>query len=860
MTPIERVLERLKGVKKEGTRWKALCPAHDDRQPSLSIGTGRNHQVLLNCFAGCTFEQVLAALDLKAGDLHPEADNRASSKAGAKADLLTVDKLAANKKLPAEFLRSLGLKESRKYRGAIEVPYLDATGSAGRSRLRSALKAKDGSSWSAASGDAIVPYGLWRLNEARSAGLLLIVEGESDCWTLWHHGLPAIGIPGADMVKVLDPTLLDGIRRIFVVQEPDKAGASFVRSVRAQLLGRVGNSAVYPISTPRGAKDPNDLHQLAPDQFRPLFDAELAVAPLRPTAVGGAGRPRVVVRNAQLHKVATDAYAALLVANEPPRLFNFFGRLSSVVCGAEGRPSVRTCTESELRRLLSEAADFTTSAVVGKGSDVFPPTPIASSILSQHAFPGIPALKGVIETPTLRPDGSLLSKGGYDQETGLILAPLPSFSMPDVPVQPSSGDVQRAIGCIEEMVRDFPLKDQASYANTFALILTAIIRHAISGNTPLALIDAPQPGTGKSLLAEVISVVATGRPAGMMTAPGDEDEWRKKITTRLMTGSAFIVIDNVVGRLDSAQLCTALTTSEWRDRQLGGNSDVVLPQRATWLATGNNIRTGADLARRCYWIRLDARMSRPWSRNSFHHPDLTRWVSKNRGALVSAVLTLAMAWIDAGKPAWHGQALGGFEEWSSTIGGILSVAGIDGFLGNLDEMHSGSDEESGQWETFLRSLHERFGDEAFRVGQVCELLARKQSLEILPESLAEAWHSPKGLTPHRIARAIAEHDGRHFGLEDQFFLERPGADSHAKVARWRVRRIPSRNSASLTSSHASTSFPDAVFAGGVYSDSANTAPASQVIDRKDPIPAEFDPATPRATDVLSEQVVDEVRR
>ena len=828
MMPIEVVLDRLKGVKKEGARWKALCPAHADRQPSLSVGVGRDRQVLLKCFAGCTFEQVLAALDLKKGDLQSRSDSKSSVQAAPKADILTVEKLAAGKKLPADFLRGLGLRESRGTRGVIEVPYLDGEGTPARLRLRSALKAKDGSSWAKASREEIVPYGLWRLKEAQSAGFLIIVEGESDCWTLWHHGLPALGIPGAEMVKALDPKWLAGIGSIYVVQEPDKAGAVFARSLRAHLNGRLGDSAVYVLSTPRGAKDPNDLHQLAPEQFRPLFEAEMAVAPLRPTAVGAAGRPRVVVRNVQLHKVATDAYAALLVGNDPPRLFNFFGRLSSVVFGDEGRPTIRTCAETELRRLLSEAADFTTSLAAGKGTDVFPPPAVASSILSQHAYPGIPKLSGIIETPTIRPDGSVLSDNGYDPDTRLILTPSPRFSMPLIPMHPTSAQIAKAIEIIDEMVGDFPFKDRASYANTMALILTAIIRPAISGNTPLALIDAPQPGTGKSLLAEVISIVSTGRPVGMMTAPADEDEWRKKITTRLMGGSALIVIDNVVGRLDSAQLCTALTASEWRDRQLGSNSEILLPQRATWMATGNNLRTGTDLARRCYWIRLDARMSRPWARKGFRHVDLLSWVSANRGPLVGAVLTLARAWHAAGKSVWSGQVVGGFEEWCATIGGILMVVGVEDFLANLDEMHAGSDEESVQWELFLRALHEAFGDEPFRVNQVWSSLAEYRLLEVLPETLAEAWQSARGLTPHRLGRALADHVDRRFGQDEQYCLERAGADAHVKVVRWRVRRIMPRNPAALTYSPSGTCTEAAGFAGNIRNAPANPASCSQV--------------------------------
>jgi hypothetical protein len=53
-------------------RWLARCPAHDDRNPSLSIGTGQDGRVLLRCFAGCATSNILAAVGLRFSDLFPD--------------------------------------------------------------------------------------------------------------------------------------------------------------------------------------------------------------------------------------------------------------------------------------------------------------------------------------------------------------------------------------------------------------------------------------------------------------------------------------------------------------------------------------------------------------------------------------------------------------------------------------------------------------------------------------------------------------------------------------------------------------------------------------------------------------------
>src|SRR5580704_7370600 len=65
---LEDVLQRLQGVKRNGRGWVALCPAHADKNPSLSIRY-IDDKTLIHCHAGCTFESVLLALDLEAGDL-----------------------------------------------------------------------------------------------------------------------------------------------------------------------------------------------------------------------------------------------------------------------------------------------------------------------------------------------------------------------------------------------------------------------------------------------------------------------------------------------------------------------------------------------------------------------------------------------------------------------------------------------------------------------------------------------------------------------------------------------------------------------------------------------------------------------
>ncbi|KKN24087.1 hypothetical protein LCGC14_0898340 [marine sediment metagenome] len=85
--PVENLLERLKGVVPRGKGWVALCPAHDDKNPSLKIDRGRDGAALIKCHAGCGAQEIVSAIELKMSDLFMPFGNgngRAASRAQPK--------------------------------------------------------------------------------------------------------------------------------------------------------------------------------------------------------------------------------------------------------------------------------------------------------------------------------------------------------------------------------------------------------------------------------------------------------------------------------------------------------------------------------------------------------------------------------------------------------------------------------------------------------------------------------------------------------------------------------------------------------------------------------------------------------
>lgn len=796
---LKNVLDRLEGVAQSGSEWNARCPAHSDRTPSLSVGVGDGGRILLCCHAGCSLEEILFALTLPAKDLFPDG-TRGPRRGGTKPPV-TISALATDKLLPETFLAELGLVERNR---AVEIPYKLLDGSpARRHRRRISLRASEGSCWSGNSGDPIVPYGLSKLDDARRAGFLILVEGESDCWTLWHHGFPALGIPGATMSKTLQSQHLDGIRRLYIICEPDQGGTAFVRGLARRLAALQWSGEVKAVDFLEDTKDPNALHKRDPTAFSTSFQVLLDVAkPLTLQNQANATHrdlPQIVAKDRQLREISTDAVSALVGANSPPRLFVRGGLITRVLVDEKGRAIAKSVNEAELRGALTRSADYVRppTSFGNNLGNMHPPMAVVQDILGLGLWPDLPTLDAIVQTPVFRPDGTILDCAGYDASTNLFLQPPSGFKLPKVPWRPTRHDIENALLTIDEVIGQFPYVNQCAKANAIGLLLTPMLRHAIGGKVPLALLNAPQAGTGKSLLAEVISVITTGSIAAMIGAPHEEEEWRKLITSILLAGSTMIIFDNVAHPLISANLARALTAAEWKDRLLGTNTEVILRQLATWMATGNNIRLGGDLARRCYEIRIDAKMARPQTRQGFKHPRLLQWTTENRSQILAALLIVVRGWYAEKRPTFDVPIIGGFEEWACTVGSILGFARVPGFLQNLDKMYETADIESSQWEIFLSAWYEQFGNNDVTVaGVIATVESQVHFRTAMPETLLGVFQSERGSFACRLGKALAQRVEARFG-NCGYYVQRGPNDDHAKVARWRVLR--SENSAGIES-------------------------------------------------------------
>jgi hypothetical protein len=510
---------------------------------------------------------------------------------------------------------------------------------------------------------------------------------------------------------------------------------------------------------------------------------------------------RIMVNDRSLNDITNDALEALIDYNDPPRIFSRAGSL--VRLHKSERYVIEPLTRDSLKYALAKSASF---YVLGEGVrvrevEVSPPNDVANNILAAEDWPGIPEIKGIIQTPIIRQDGSILSVPGYDEDTKLYLDPILDLSGLAIAEELTQKDAAEASQCIlNEIFSDFPFENNASRTNILATLLSVIVRSMINGNVPITILDKPQAGTGASLIADIISITTTGRPASMWGMPYTEDEWRKAITSALVDGSPVIVIDNVTGRLQSASLARALSAKIWQDRILGKSQMVALPQEAVWIATGNNIEIGGDIARRAIWVRLDAAQARPWTRTGFRHPDLLGWIIENRAQIIAQLLIMARAWALAGKPPGSAR-LGGFNEWAKVISGILEFAGVPDFMGNASQLYDQMDVDVQQWDSFLEEWSVLHGCQPIRAGVLRDELTSLDPIyatlrDSMPEDVADAISKNKAGSL-KLSHVLHKHLNQVYPSGRKLAQE---MDKHSKVALWIVAGI-SKNQVSKSEDH-----------------------------------------------------------
>jgi hypothetical protein len=310
---------------------------------------------------------------------------------------------------------------------------------------------------------------------------------------------------------------------------------------------------------------------------------------------------------------------------------------------------------------------------------VAPPEWLPSGVLARKAYSGIRRLRGVIEAPMMRPDGTVLSAPGYDDATGLLLlwpgAPL------EVPEHPTHDDAREAFGVLATLFAEFTMQGDAStrgpmIAACVAAILTPLARHAIDGGVPTFLWEADGPGSGKTLAATVCGGVVLGRAPAVRPYTPDDDEMRKVLGALALASPPLALFDNIRDHIQGGALEQVITTPDsFAPRILGVSSAPELPWRVVLYLTANGVTLSGDLAQRALCVRLTRAPGA--NDREYNEPELLRAALTRRPTLLRAALTLLRAHVVAGRPK-AGQTHDRFPEWSRAVSHAITWAsGLD---------------------------------------------------------------------------------------------------------------------------------------------------------------------------------------
>jgi hypothetical protein len=428
-------------------------------------------------------------------------------------------------------------------------------------------------------------------------------------------------------------------------------------------------------------------------------------------------RALILVRE-QHNAVIAEAEAALLRDSEAGlyqrarrlvRIIRDPGAARGGLVRALGLPVVEPLTLDALCARIDHAARCVRqSPGTDREHDVRPPRWVARGVVALERWQ-FPVLEAVLEAPTLKPDGEVVDRPGYDAATGLLLMPTREF--PRIPSDPSSTEVRAAVELLREPFCDFPFVARSDQAAAMAATLSLVARHAIEGPVPLFAWRAPGPGTGKGLGCDVAVCIGTGRTAARTALPSEDEELRKMILAIAFEATPAVLLDNVDRALGSHSLAAALTADEWAGRLLGATATIRAPLRAVWLATGNGLGFRGDLARRVVPIDLDAGLEHPEDRSAFRHPDLLDWVGTHRGALLAAALTILRAYHVAGRPAHScGPRMGSFEAWDDLVRGACVWAGFGDPLASRERLRNEDDSDLLALRAALTGWCEAFGE------------------------------------------------------------------------------------------------------------------------------------------------------
>lgn len=500
-------------------------------------------------------------------------------------------------------------------------------------------------------------------------------------------------------------------------------------------------------------------------------------------------RPTIRVAPGELSYMATQAEEALKMSGTP--IFQRGGMLVKPIgfdvpiAGGKTATSalLHQVTESTLLGMLSEVARW---EVYSKSSNLWidadPPLSVIKVYLGMKGSWTLPNVAGIVTTPTLRPDGTVLTDSGYDPLTRLFHMKDHTLNLNELKTRPSRQDAEDALKHLKFLLSKFPFVNNVDLSVALSMLITPVVRGALSA-VPMHVVRASTAGTGKSFLVDVASAIATGRQCPVFAAASKSEETEKRLLGLLLAGYRIINIDNCNGELGGDSLCQAVERPSMRIRPLGTSDMCETENQACIFATGNNVWVAGDMVRRTLFSCLDANLERPELRSFPFNP--VSMVMENRGLYVSACLNIVRAHMLADKPDILPK-IASFDGWSDTVRSSLVWLGCDDPCKSMETARE-NDAELNTLKEILTLWSEAFGED----GKTCSDVERELNsasaesftfIDLRAALLREVGERGS-INTKRLGKWIG---GRERKIVDGLSFSRSGSSNGS--IRWTVRR------------------------------------------------------------------------
>lgn len=451
------------------------------------------------------------------------------------------------------------------------------------------------------------------------------------------------------------------------------------------------------------------------------------VLPKTPTPGGQAvpGKPSIRVSPGDVHLATAEAEKVLA---DTGTYFTSAGSLVRVVRRDGRRLSTEQVNEQTARIILSEMIDWERKGRDSAWVRCDPPHGVVKGLLLGQDRQHLQPLTGLARQPYFGANGTLIAAPGYDAGTGIYA----TFDQAAYRIGTFTRELaEHSLAYLRGLLDEFEFEAEVDRSAALSAMLTAVARPSLAV-APAFNITATNSGSGKSYLAETVSLFAGPDDPYRVSYPSGADEAGKLIVTVLMEKPAVVLFDDMQGNWKPfGPINRMLTSPSTTERLLGKNQSATVPTRALFLGTGNNIEPERDLRRRVVTIRLAPRHETPALRSFRRDPvgDL----KKHRGRAVECVLNIIGAFRAAGEPKGEVSAISTFEDWSRYARHPLIWLGLPDPAHSLIEQVSRDPERQALAE-FLEAWHGYFGSKSVTVRQ---LIAKADVFPDLMDAIEE---------------------------------------------------------------------------------------------------------------------------